>query len=206
MICQVDLGPFFVIWYTCLVRFSHLLRLCNFCKAPQDMRKFPQKYQKIAGCWECAVYGSLPPIASKPGSSSPERTGLNNITSQSWSDATCPCTTSSSAYFHFVTLFLFERQDKVLEAVEQGKVAWDHGWLVILSRLVRSGGDEPGFKAIGGLSLGRDIFWHFCRNFHNVRGPLNKLLFRSKYEKRTWHVFCTSSQKRVGKSIRTFCP
>ena len=33
-----------------LVRFSYLLRLCNFCKAPRDMRKFPQKCQKIAGC------------------------------------------------------------------------------------------------------------------------------------------------------------
>ena len=35
---------------TSLVRFSYLLRLCNFCKAPRDMRKFPQKCQKIAGC------------------------------------------------------------------------------------------------------------------------------------------------------------
>jgi len=33
-----------------LVRFSYLLRMCNFCKAPRDMRKFPQKCQKIAGC------------------------------------------------------------------------------------------------------------------------------------------------------------
>ena len=35
---------------TTLVRFSYLLRLCNFCKAPRDMRKFPQTCQKIAGC------------------------------------------------------------------------------------------------------------------------------------------------------------
>ena len=34
----------------CSVQFSYLLRLCNFCKAPRDMRKFPQKCQKIAGC------------------------------------------------------------------------------------------------------------------------------------------------------------
>ena len=33
-------------------------------------------------------------IASTPGSSSLERPGLDNITSQPWSDATCPCTTS----------------------------------------------------------------------------------------------------------------
>jgi len=31
---------------------------------------------------ECAVYGSRPPIASKPGSFSPERPGLDNSTSQ----------------------------------------------------------------------------------------------------------------------------
>ena len=34
------------------------------------------------------------PIASTPGSSSPEQPGLDNTTSQPWSDATCPCTTS----------------------------------------------------------------------------------------------------------------
>jgi len=43
--------PFFDwVQNTSLVRFSYLLRLCNFCKAPRDMRKFPQKCQKIAGC------------------------------------------------------------------------------------------------------------------------------------------------------------
>ena len=34
----------------CSVRFSYLLRLSIFCQAPRDMRKFPQKCQKIAGC------------------------------------------------------------------------------------------------------------------------------------------------------------
>jgi len=44
-------NPFFeLVQNTTLVRFSYLLRLCNFCKAPRDMRKFPQKCQKIAGC------------------------------------------------------------------------------------------------------------------------------------------------------------
>jgi len=43
--------PFFDwVQHTSLVRFSYLLRLCNFCKALRDMRKFPQKCQKIAGC------------------------------------------------------------------------------------------------------------------------------------------------------------
>ena len=92
----------------CSVRFSYLLRLSIFCKAPLDMRKFQQKCQKIAGCWESPVYGSRPPITSKPGSSPPERPGLDNITSQPWSEATCPCTTSASAYLRFVTNFLLE--------------------------------------------------------------------------------------------------
>ena len=30
--------------------FLYLLRLSILCKAPRDMRKFPQKCQKIAGC------------------------------------------------------------------------------------------------------------------------------------------------------------
>jgi len=34
----------------CSVRFSYLLLLSIFCKTPRDMRKFPQKRQKIAGC------------------------------------------------------------------------------------------------------------------------------------------------------------
>ena len=73
------------------------------------MRKFPQKCQKIAGCWESAVYGSRPPVASKPDSSPPERPDLDNTTSQPWSEATCPCTTSASAYLRFVTIFLLEK-------------------------------------------------------------------------------------------------
>ena len=93
----------------CSVRFSYLLRLSIFCKAPRDMRKFPQKCQKIAGCWESAVYGSRPPIASKPDSSPPERPDLDNIASQLWSEATCSCTTSASAYLRFVTIFLLEK-------------------------------------------------------------------------------------------------
>jgi len=36
--------------------FLYLLRLGNFCKGPQTLRKFPQKCQKIAGCWGRAVY------------------------------------------------------------------------------------------------------------------------------------------------------
>jgi len=98
----------------CSVRFSYLLRISIFCKAPRDMRKFPQKCQKpeIAGCWESAVYGSRPLIASKPDLSPPERPDLDdldNITCQTWSEATCPCTTSANAYLRFVTVLLLEK-------------------------------------------------------------------------------------------------
>ena len=49
--------PFFeLVQNNTLVRFSYQLRLCKFCKAPRDMRNFPQKCQKIAGCWWRAVY------------------------------------------------------------------------------------------------------------------------------------------------------
>jgi len=69
-------------------------------KSAQNTHLTPEPILK-----QCAVYGSRPPIASKSGSSSPEQYGLNNITSQPWSDTTCPCTTSDSVYFCFVTLF-----------------------------------------------------------------------------------------------------
>ena len=48
--------------------------------------------EKIAGCWECTAYGFWPLIASKPwlGSSLPERSGLDNITNQPWSNASSP--------------------------------------------------------------------------------------------------------------------
>jgi len=89
----------------CLVRFSYLLHLSIFCKAPRDMRKFPHKCQKIAGCWERAVYGSQPLIVSKPDSSPLERPNLDNTASQPWSEAACPCTSSASADLRFVTIF-----------------------------------------------------------------------------------------------------
>jgi len=105
---ESSFGPFFeLVQNTSLIYFSYLPRLCNLCKAPQDMRKFLQKCHKIAR-WARRLC-TQPPIASKPGSSSPERPGLDIITSQSWFDATCPCTTYWSAYFRFVTLFSLKK-------------------------------------------------------------------------------------------------
>jgi len=62
--------------------------------------------------------------------------GLDDITSQPWSDAICRCATSSCTYFCVVTPFLSERQDKVL--------------VVLFSRPGPSGEDEQGFEVIGG--------------------------------------------------------
>ena len=54
-----------------------------------NMQKFPHECHKISWCcWECTVYvpdlqSSRPPIALKPASSPPERSGLDNFTAQS---------------------------------------------------------------------------------------------------------------------------
>ena len=67
------------------------------------------------------------PIASAPGSSPPERVGLDNMTSQPWSKATWPRTTSSS------TLSCLFREKSVTigsnapDKVARGQVASDHG-------------------------------------------------------------------------------
>jgi len=62
---------------------------------------------------------------------------------------------SSALSLFWVTLFLSERQDKVLEAVVQGQVASDHGWLMILSRPSGSRGDKSGFEVTRGRNLKR---------------------------------------------------
>jgi len=50
-------NPFFeLVQNTGQVRFSYLLRYGNLCKGPRTLQKFPQKCQKIAGCWGRAVY------------------------------------------------------------------------------------------------------------------------------------------------------
>jgi len=74
--------------------------------------------------------------------------------------------------------------------VAQGHVASDHGWLVILSRPGRSGGDEPGVEAIRGcvhkqralntrLSSGTSAGTFACpagpyRNWRGEEGPKNE--------------------------------
>ena len=90
----------------------------------------------------------------------------------------------------------------------QGQVASDHGF-VILSGPVRSGGDEPGFEAIGGcvhnrralntrLSSGTSAATFAVsagpdRNYQAEAGTKNDLT-----------RFLYQFNKRVGKSILTF--
>ena len=89
-------------------------------------------------------------IASTPVLSSLEQPGIDNITSQPWSDATAPVPPLEVLTSALSRSFCWKRQDKVLEAVLQGHVASDHGWLVILSGPRRFGGDEPGVETIRG--------------------------------------------------------
>jgi len=49
--CSKSAFFFDLVQNICAVRFSYLLRLSIFCKAPRDMRKFPQKCKNIARCW-----------------------------------------------------------------------------------------------------------------------------------------------------------
>jgi len=97
---------FEVVQKTGPVRLSYTLRHGNLCKGPWTLRKFPQKCQKIARCQECAVYGSRPLIASKPGASPAEQPCLDNIKSQPWSDAMCPM---YHRFYYFVSSFQTKR-------------------------------------------------------------------------------------------------
>jgi len=59
---------------------------------------------------------------------------------------------------------------------------------------VRFGGDR-GREPYTALTQHPAIFWHFCGNFSMSRGALQKMLRRSRYEKRTKQIFCTRSEK-----------
>jgi len=128
-------------------------------------------------------------------------TGSRQYTSLPSSDATCPCTTSWSAYFHFATLFLLKKAGQSTRSGVTG-ARCVRPWLT--RDIVWSGSFRRGWAWFPGdrrlcTSTARPrhpaIFWHFCGNFRSVRGPLHKLPSRSRYEKWTWHVFCTNSKK-----------
>jgi len=88
------------------------------------------------------------PIASKPGSSPLERPGPDNITSQPWSDATCPCNTASSTLS-----CLFQQKERDKAEVSTSRCGTGarcvRPWLTrALSRPNCSREDEPGVEAI----------------------------------------------------------
>jgi len=143
--------PFFEpVQNTTLDHFSYLRRLCNFCKVPRDMQKFPQKCQKIAGCWGRAVYVHnfwLLQHLAHPLRNDRVQTILRVNHGLTKRAPVPPLEVLTSALSR---CFCWKRQDKVLEAVLQEHVASDHGWLVVLSGPGRSGGYEPGVEAIGG--------------------------------------------------------
>jgi len=90
--------------------------------------------------------------------------------------------------------------EKVLEVVLQGHVASDHGGLVILSGPGRSGGDEPGFKAIGGCihkqrALNTRLSSGTFTGTFAVSGALTQITNPKQVRKTNMTHFCTSSTK-----------
>ena len=69
----------------------------SLCQGQRILQKFPQN---LGRCGEFAVYGSRRPITLKPGSSPPERPGLDNLMGQPWSDVTCSRTITSRTSFY----------------------------------------------------------------------------------------------------------
>jgi len=105
--------------YTCLGSgiifkgLQNMLKQTVFAEVPDSEIAWSQPK-----CWECAVFvpESRPPISSQPGSSSLDRSGLDNIMTRPWSDATWSHTTGtcSNLLLSSVTLLFLERQDKFL--------------------------------------------------------------------------------------------
>jgi len=85
--------------------------------------------------------------------------------------------------------------------VVQGQVASDHGWLVILSRLVCSRGDKPGFE----ISEVGNTKWHSLSTrlssstsagtFAVSAGPYRNYHAKLGTKNEPWHVFGTISRK-----------
>ena len=122
-------NPFFeLVQKTCEARLSYLFRHGNSCKGPADTAKVPAEVREDSRVLRVrAVHDSRPLIASTPGSSPPERPGLDNITGQPWSHATCPHTTASST---LSCLFQQKERDNAevsTEEVVRGEVASEHG-------------------------------------------------------------------------------
>ena len=98
------------------------------------------------------------------------------------------------------------------KVVLQGHVGSKHGWLVLLSGPGRSGGDEPGVEAIGGCvhnrrALKTQLFSSTSAGTFACPVALKRnFTSRNRYEKWTWHVFCTSSKKGLQNRSTLFEP
>ena len=175
------------------------------------MQKFPQKCQKIAGCWESAVYGSRPPIASKPGSSPPERPSLDNTRVNHGLTQLAPVPPVQVLTSALSRSFCLERQDKVLEAVVRGQVASNHGWLVTLSRPVRSGGDKVSRQSEVGNTKRRSLNTRLSSGtsagtFAVSAGPYRNYHAEAGTKNEPWHVFGTRSKKGLENRSSRFEP
>jgi len=174
------------------------------------MLKFLQKCQKIARRLECAIYGSRPPITSTHGSSLPERPGLYNITSQPWSDATCPGTTSWSACFRFVTLFLFEKTRQITISGVTG-ASCVRPWLTrgigqtgsLQRRWARFRGDQRS-DTINGALLTPSYLLAFLREHSQCTRALIWITVPKQVRKTNLTRSLYQFKKRVGKSILAF--
>ena len=148
----------------------------------------------------------------KPDSSPPERPGLDNVRSQSWSEATCPCTTSASAYLRFVTIFLLEKTRQSTRSGGTG-ASCVRTWLTrawhCLDQFVPEGIRQVSRRSEVGntkwcslntrLSSGTS-----AGTFAVSTGPYKNYHAKAGKKNEPWHVFGTISNKRVGKSIITF--
>jgi len=88
---------------------SFLALPLQFLQGPAGHAKVPAEVPEDSQVLRVHRLCTQPPIASTPGLSPLERPGLDNITSQPWSDASCPCTTSWSARCCFVRLFVLKK-------------------------------------------------------------------------------------------------
>ena len=113
----LSVHPFFeLVQETCQVRFSYLLRHGNFCEG-RDTAKIAAEVPEDSRVLRARRLCTQPPIASKPGSSPPERPGPDNSTSQPWSDATCLYNTTSST---LSCLFQPKERDKAEVSTSRG--------------------------------------------------------------------------------------
>jgi len=94
-------------------------------------------------------------IALTPGSSPPERSGLDKFTSQSWSESKCPCNTAFST---LSCLFQQKERDKAELSTSRGgtRARCLRPWLtrdIVQTRLFRRGCARCHGEAIGGCDI-----------------------------------------------------